>query len=336
MRGFTLRGFTLRGSFVSAGARRVIGILACVLVSGFVLSKCARDGDAVVVYTSLDEVFSRPILEAFTAETGIAVSPAFDVEATKTTGLFKRLLLEHESGRPRADVFWNSEVARTLQLDAAGALAQFSPESRADLPPAYRSATTWTGFATRARIIVYNTERVSEDQRPRSIADLASERFRGRAGIALPLFGTTVTHAGALWATLGAQRAEAYFESLLANDVKILEGNSTVRDRVVSGELDVGLTDTDDAAVAIARGAPIGIVFPDQEPSVLSPDRPLGTFLIPNTVALIAGGPNPEAGKKFIEFVVSAKIEARLAAGESVQIPARPELGRGGFARVLH
>jgi hypothetical protein len=62
----------------------------------------------VVIYTSLDKVFSQPILEAFEKETGINVLDVYDSEATKTTGLVNRLIAEKDS--PRADIFWNSET----------------------------------------------------------------------------------------------------------------------------------------------------------------------------------------------------------------------------------
>jgi iron(III) transport system substrate-binding protein len=75
----------------------------------------------VVVYTSLDKVFSQPVLEAFEKQTGIKVLPVYDSEATKTTGLVNRLIAEKDS--PQADVFWNSETGRTIVLKRKGVLA---------------------------------------------------------------------------------------------------------------------------------------------------------------------------------------------------------------------
>ena len=81
----------------------------------------------VVVYTSLDKVFSQPILEEFEHKTGIGVKAVYDSEATKTTGLVNRLIAEKDS--PRADVFWNSETGRTIVLKQKGVLAPYkSPQ----------------------------------------------------------------------------------------------------------------------------------------------------------------------------------------------------------------
>lgn len=83
----------------------------------------------VVIYTSLDKVFSQPILEAFEKQTGIKVLDVYDSEATKTTGLVNRLIAEKDA--PKADVFWNSETGRTIVLKNKGVLAKYiSPSAR--------------------------------------------------------------------------------------------------------------------------------------------------------------------------------------------------------------
>jgi iron(III) transport system substrate-binding protein len=50
----------------------------------------------------------------------------------------------------------------------------------------------------------------------------------------------------------------------------------------------------------------------------------MGTLIIPNCTVLINGGPNPEGGKKFIHYLLSAKAEQALAESEAAQIPVRP------------
>ena len=301
-------------------------ILTTLAVAFTVLASlgCTPSGTEVVVYTSVDEVFSAPILKEFERQKGIRVRARYDVEADKTTGLYHLLVAEHQSGRPRADVFWNSEVSRTLLLAEQGVLQPYASPSAADLPSEYRSeGDLWAGFGVRARIIIYNRRRVPEAELPESIQDLTHERWRDEAGIAHPLFGTTLTHVGALWATLGKERTEAYFRALLANGVKVLAGNSTVRDRVASGEIKIGLTDTDDAVVALRKRLPVGIVFPDQKTLWSGREVPLGTFVIPNTVSLVQGAPNAAEGQKLIDYLLSRETEAELAKSASAQIPVR-------------
>jgi iron(III) transport system substrate-binding protein len=290
-------------------------------------SGCEGDSGkpAVVVYSSLDEHYSKPILQEFEKQTGIRVLDLYDTEADKTTGLYLRILAE--MARPRADVFWNSEVLRTVQLAEKGALAVFRPEAAAGIPAAFRDpGGRWTGFAARARVLIYNTDLVTASQAPRSVADLADPRFKDRACIAVPLFGTTATHAGALRAVLGKEGMEDLFRRFKANGVRAVSGNSMVRDLVASGDLALGITDTDDAHEALAAGKHVALVFPDQETPWPGLGHPLGTLLIPNTASLVRGGPNPESGKRLIEYLLSSEVEERLARSGSVQIPLRQGL----------
>ena len=282
-------------------------------------------GPSVVVYASLDEHYAKPVLREFERRTGIRVLERFDTEADKTTGLYLRIL--SEKSRPQADVFWNNEILRTVLLAESGAFAGFTPQASVGIPAAFQDNDGhWTGFAARARIIIYNKGLVPPDRLPRSIAELADGRFKDKACIAVPLFGTTATHVGALRSVLGREGLEALLRRWKGNGVRAVNGNAVVRDLVASGEMALGLTDTDDAHEALRAGKPVGIVFPDQDAPFPGRDRPLGTFLIPNTVALVADGPGSEAGRLLIEFLLSAEVEQMLERSGSAQIPLRKGL----------
>jgi iron(III) transport system substrate-binding protein len=280
----------------------------------------------VVVYTSLDKIFSQPILDLFEKETGIKVLDVYDSEATKTTGLVNRLIAEKNA--PQADVFWNSETGRTIVLKQKGVLEIYVSPSASDIPPQFKDPESyWTGFAARCRILIYNTNKLNKDEMPKSIFELTDPQWKDKVALAYPLFGTTATHASALFVHLGEEKAKEYFQALKDNSVLITDGNASSRDRVADGTVSVGFTDTDDAYVAVNQNRPVDIVWPDKEGA--------GTLLIPNTVALIKGGPNPDAGKKLIDFLLSPKVEEMLAHCESGQIPLRPNIKRPAYVPKL-
>lgn len=267
-----------------------------------------------VVYSALDEEFAKPVLNDLGARLGIQVDAKFDVESTKTVGLTNSLIAE--AVRPRCDLFWNNEILNTLRLQARGLLQPFRPPHAEEIPPPYKDpGGLWYGFAARARILLVNTDRVAETERPRGIADLAAPRWKGQAGMAKPLYGTTATHAACLFAVWGDERAKAFFRSLKANGVQVLSGNKQVATAVGAGRLAFGLTDTDDAMGEIEAGSPVAIVYPDREPGGL------GTLFIPNTLAMIKGAPHPEAANRLAAAILSPDVEARLAQGPSAQIP---------------
>ncbi len=280
------------------------------------LSSCmGASGPEVVVYASLDELYSRPILDEFERATGIHARVLYDSEASKTTGLVNRLIFERN--RPRADIYWSNEVIQTLRLKQEDILTPYvSPMSEA-FPAHFKDPEGyWCGFAARARVIIYNTALV--DDPPRSIQDFTHEKWKGRAAIANPLFGTTAAHAAALFAAWGDDRAKAYFRALKANDIAILPGNATVRDLVARGEYAIGLTDTDDANGAVLDGFPVRWHLAEN-------DVALGdTLILPNTVAVIKGGPNGAHAKTLIDYLLRPGVDETLAASRAIQIPMNP------------
>ncbi|MBL9163350.1 MAG: extracellular solute-binding protein [Planctomycetaceae bacterium] len=296
--------------------------LVILLAVPFSFSGCApQSAREVIVYTSLDEEFSKPIFAEFTRETGIEVRGQFDVESTKSVGLTQRIMKER--ARPPCDLFWNNEAVNTLRLDREGLLAEYDSPMGRQFPPQYRSPTgTWYGFAARARVLIVNTKLVSEAERPDSIFDLVDPQWKDRCGIAKPLAGTTATHAACLFAAWGDERAEAFFAALKGN-CRVLGGNKQVARAVADGELAFGLTDTDDAIVELEAGMPVAIVFPDQRPAV-GGDVALGTLKIPNTLAIIRGAERRTEAELLLDYLLSPAVEERLAGGPSAQLPLNP------------
>ena len=216
------------------------GLLTALTCSVAMLCSCAsKDIQEVVIYVAHDEMYSRPVLDEFTKKTGIAVRASYDTEASKTTGLANRLAAEQT--RPRADVFWNNEVAQTIVLANKGVLQPYRSPAADAIPAGFKDTNgAWTGFAARARVIIYNTNLVTEP--PKSIRDFTKPEWKGKLAIAKPLFGTTATHVAALFALWGEEEAKQFLRNLLANDVAILSGNAAVRDMVASGEYAAGFT----------------------------------------------------------------------------------------------
>ena len=269
----------------------------------------------MVVYASVDQVYAEPVLKDFGRSTGVRVLPVFDVEAAKTTGLVNRLIAER--ARPVADVFWNGEFVQTLRLKRQGVLAPYASPSASGLPPGLADAEHyWAASGARCRVLLVNGRTPPRAAGRPSLDLLLDPRIPPhRAGIAYPMFGTTATHAAALYAIRGARQGRAYFEKLRARGVRVVDGNSVVRDLVAGGELDIGLTDSDDACGALARKAAVRVELPDQDGE--------GTLVIPGTVALVARGPNPAEGRRLADYLLSADVEKRLIDAGFYQLSVR-------------
>jgi len=163
----------------------------------------------------------------------------------------------------------------------------------------------WIGFSARARVLIYNTDLLKPELLPHSVFDLTDRKYEGQVAIANPLFGTTSFHFAAWFDLFGEEQAKKFLADLKKNKVVIATSNGDVRKRVSLGEVWCGLTDTDDAFGAINEGAPVNIVFLDQ--------NKIGSLIMPNTVSLINSSPNKVNGKKMIDYLLSRNIEAKLA-----------------------
>jgi len=266
----------------------------------------------VTAYVSADRPFSEPIMQEYERQSGVRVSVVYDTEETKSTGLANRLLAE--KGRPQADVFWSNEPVRTLVLKSRDVLAPYQSPAARGIAAGFKDPQAyWTGFSARLRVIVYNTDKVKASDAPRSVFDLADPRWKGQVALADPRFGSTSFHVAALGAELGDERADDFFRKLKANDVKIVDGNSVVRDMVARGDVLVGLTDSDDVNVALQAKQPVAMVLPDRDG--------MGVPVMPNMVSLVAQAPHPDEAKRLIDYLLSSEVEGKLANSEAVQIP---------------
>jgi iron(III) transport system substrate-binding protein len=272
----------------------------------------------VTLFCAQDREFAEQLLADYERQAGVSVAIKYDTEATKSVGLVEEL--RRDARRPRCDVFWNNEIVGTIRLQRAGLLEPFTPAS-ADALPAWAQAPdhTWHAFASRARVLLVNTQKVAPADYPQSLFDLTHPKWKGQLALAKPLYGTTATQMACLFAVLGPEKAKAWLAALKANGVQIVAGNKPAALAVSSGQVALALTDTDDAWGELAAGKPVAIVALDAHGH---PDYPqLGTLFIPNTLALIKGGPNPTAGRRLLEHLLRVETEQALAAGASKQIP---------------
>jgi len=283
--------------------KRMIIVLSVGMI--LLLSSCMQK-ESVTVYTSVDRSYSELVFKDFEEKTGIRVLPVYDTEASKTTGLVNRLIEERK--KPVADVFWNGEFSQTLLLKEKGVLKPYTSPSSHEIPDNYKDKEGyWTSFGGRARCILVNTDLLAEENYPKSFEDFLSPTYDpNKIAIANPIFGTTATHAAALFSISGEEEATAFYQAIKDNGIRVVDGNGVVRDLVANGTLLFGMTDTDDAIGAIKDNKPVKILFPDQGP------EGIGTLIIPNSAALIQGAKEEENAKIFLDYLLSLETEQKL------------------------
>jgi iron(III) transport system substrate-binding protein len=330
---------------VNSNSRWVVmlPVLAALVLVLFWLQPFTSGSNSLVVYCAHDSVYADQILKDFERQTGIHVDIRYDTEATKSLGLIN--LIVQEQRQPRCDVFWNNEMLGTLDLQAQGLLEPYQGSGWTRLPEKYRDPEGhWVGFGARMRVVIVNTGQVSSDNE--TIQNVVTMET-SKAAVAKPLFGTTLTHYTVLWNLWGPERLKDWHHELRMRGVREMSGNGSVKDVVANGVCSVGLTDTDDAFVAIDDKLPVEMVpvriatasRPEDavsaldaiagEPAenrtnVMFTEPTGGTICIPNTAAIIRGTKRQEAARKLIDFLASAETELALAKSKSRQVPLGP------------
>jgi iron(III) transport system substrate-binding protein len=300
-------------------SRFVIPVLAALfsLLSFSCRENPPENAPEVVLYCSVDQAIAEPIIAEFEKQSGIRVLARYDTEAGKTVGLVQRI--RAEAVAPVADVFWSSEIFHTIRLAREGLLAPYSSDRTKDWPAGFADTDgRWYGFALRARVIAYNTQRVTAGDAPRSLEDVLDGRWKGRLVMAAPEFGTTGGDVASWFVHYGFEHARRILQALKANRIRLVDGNSTAVRMVATGQADICFTDTDDVYAAQRNGWPVAMNFLDQAGR--------GPLAIPNTAALINRAPHPQEADALMDFLLSEKLEQMLVLSDSHNAPIHPAL----------
>ncbi|HCT7900404.1 TPA: iron ABC transporter substrate-binding protein [Enterobacter cloacae] len=197
-------------------------------------SVAADNDEGIVVYNAQHENLVKSWVDGFTKETGIKV--------TLRNGDDSELgnqLVQEGSASP-ADVFLTENSPSMVLVDNAKLFAPLDAETLKQVPAEYRPAHgRWIGIAARSTVFVYNPEKLSEQQLPKSLMDLAKPEWKGRWA-ASPSGADFQAIVSAMLALKGEQATLEWLKAMKANFVAY-KGNSTVMKAVNAGQIDGGV-----------------------------------------------------------------------------------------------
>ncbi len=273
--------------------------------------------DEVNIYSHRQPELIQPLLDAFTAETGITTNIAF-----VDKGMVERLVAEGD--RSPADLVLTVDIARLTQVvDAGVTQAVQSDVLEANIPAAYRDANDmWFGLTTRARIVYASKERVKPGE-VTTYEDLASDKWKGRICTRSGTNDYNLALLGAVVAHDGVEAATAWATGLKANLARKPDGGD--RDQVKAiwaGECDISLGNTyymgqmlsDPEQVPWAES--VSIVFPTFE-------KTGGTHMNISGVAMTKSAPNKAAALKLMEWLSSDQAQ-KIYAETNNEFPVKP------------
>jgi hypothetical protein len=190
--------------------------------------------NTITVYSGRAEDLIAPLLEQFTAETGIAV----EVRYAGSAELAAQIL--EEGNNVRADVFLSQDAGALGALSEVGAFKKLNKDIVDLVDEKFRAADdTWVGVSGRSRVLSYNPSLVMESQLPKSVFDLADPSWKGKIGIA-PSNASFQAFVTAMRVLEGPDATNAWLAAMKTNAV-IFEKNSQILEAVETGKISVGL-----------------------------------------------------------------------------------------------
>jgi len=220
-----------RGSEILWGI--LVIVLAIGLVSGFYVYLIQGSSEEkLTIYSGRSAELVNDIIEDFESTTGIEVEVKYG-----STSEMAGTLLEESEDSP-ADIFYAQDPGGIGAVEHM--LATLPEEVLEKSPERFRSPEDkWVGISGRARVVVYNTDVLEEEDLPDNIEGFTDSEWEGRIGWAPtnPSFQTMVTAMRAVW---GEDRTEEWIEGIQDNDPTAYNANTPTVKAVADGEVDVG------------------------------------------------------------------------------------------------
>ncbi|GAB1483147.1 ABC transporter substrate-binding protein [Treponema sp.] len=278
--------------------KKFLFVLVCVTLAFGAYAAPAADSSGsatpskVVVYTAHEDSILNALAPRFEKDTGIKL----EYIKLGSGDIIKRA--KAEANNPQADVIWSIGGE---QLEAENAiLAAYTPKDWDKIASVFKVGTNWLPYTGIMNVFIVNTNMIPANLMPKTWVDLGDPRLKKLISMAradksgssyMQLCNTLLVYKDKGWDV---------YKSILQNTV-ISASSGGVSKFVNDGEQAVGLTLEDNAFRYVQGGGPVKIVYPED-----------GTVAAPDGIALLKGGPNPEAGKAFIDWCLSKPVQEFL------------------------
>lgn len=262
----------------------------------------------LVVYSANDSTLNDLVFGAFSKETGIQVDPV----STGSGVLVKRLQAEKE--RPGGDIIWG--FSRALLETNKAFFAPYKSKEADAVPAEFRDPEgLWTGTNVHLLVITQNTKALPAGEGPKTWTDLLDPKYKGKIAFTDP------ANSGSAYANVtmlvdewgGGEAGWTKLKGLLAN-TRILNRSTLVFQGVGNGEYPLGMSLEYAGPLWASNGAPVTTIYPAD-----------GTLALMEGVAVVKGGPNPEAAKRFVDYIGRKDVREMILKA-TFRRPARQDL----------
>lgn len=263
----------------------------------------------VTIYSGRSESLVGPLVEQIRLETGLDAQ----VKYAGTSELAATILEEGDASP--ADVFLAQDGGALGALAAEGRLAELPAATLDRVDARFRSPDgVWVGVSGRARVVVYDSRVLSEDDLPTTILDFTDPAWKGKIGWA-PTNASFQAFVTAFRVLRGDDAARAWLEGIQANEPKVFEGNDAVLAAVAAGEVQVGFVNH---YYLMGQLAEQGADFPVR--NYFLPNGDVGALVNVAGAGILTTSRNPAAAQAFVDFLLTEDSQ-RYFAEETFEYP---------------
>ena len=296
-----------------ACTKHCLSVATFLFAATFLLLGCKRSApeDQITLYSGRNQHLLAPLLAQFTEETGIRVQTRYG-----GTSELAATILE-EGKRSPADVFFAQDAGALGALSSAHIFRALPREIQESVPSAFRSQQGyWVGSSGRARVLIYNTTRVQEENLPASLAELAEPQWRERVGWA-PLNASFQAFVTALRVERGDSATRDWLEAMSRNRPRSYARNTAIVQAVAAGEIDIGLTNHY-YLHTMQRDQGVSLQARNHIPRE-------GTLINVAGVGVLKTTRRPEQAEQFVRFLLSAQAQ-EFFTNETFEYPLVPSV----------
>lgn len=269
-------------------------IVLCIMLAMVLSPLAAKPGDPLIIYSSVDEVNAKKILDAFTADTGIKTQ---FVQLSSGPAYTR---IKAEAANPQADIWLgapseNHIIAKDEKLTVAYKGPNFDKLGKDFKDP----EGYWRSFYMNPMAFAVNTQVLSRlgAPKPASWADLLNPAYKGQIQMPSPQSsGTAYNIIASLVVMMGEEKAYDYMKKLAPN-VQTYTSSGTAPSKAVQvGQCAIALQFTPAFFEAIDKGFPVEVIFPKE-----------GVWFEAPAVSIIKGAKNLDAAYALIDWLSSAR-----------------------------
>ena len=247
--------------------------------------------------------------------------PGIPVTVIRTTGqvAYERLMQELKNKTPQCDVFSSTDIAHYPALKQRGALAHYAPVNAAALATPFHGLGDdgyYYPVIASLQGMIHHTGKVTGTDIPRRLTDLLDPKWKGQIATGHPAFSG---YFGQSVVAIRKLYGWDFFEKLAKNNPRIGRSAGDPITMLNAGECLLGLSAASVSLQSAAQGNPIGFIYPED-----------GTLLTIGPSAVLAQCPHPNAGRLFLEWLLSPEFAEASAEQHMVPVRADAPAMKGG------